>query len=87
MDCNEVKINLPEYIDGKLDKSTLELVSRHLETCDSCRKLHAELKSFLQFTDSFPEIEPPKGMKEEFMQMADLVITSYSIHYTKLYDM
>jgi len=72
MDCNEVKINLPEYIDEKLDKSISELVSKHLETCDSCRKLHAELKSFLQFTDSFPEIEPPKGMKEEFMQMADL---------------
>jgi len=74
MDCNEVKINLPEYIDGKLDKPTTELVSKHLKTCDSCRDLHAELKSFLQFTDSIPEIEPPMGMKEEFMQMAELEI-------------
>lgn len=72
MKCNEVEINLPEYIDGKLDKTTSELVSEHLETCDSCRKVHAELKSFLKFTDSFPEIEPPKGMKEEFLEMADL---------------
>ena len=72
MECNEVKINLPEYVDGKLDKTTSMLVSEHLETCDSCRTLHAELKSFLQFTDSFPEIEPPKGMKEEFMELANL---------------
>lgn len=72
MDCNEVKINLPEYIDRKLDEKTSELVSEHLQTCDSCKELHAELKSFLQFTASFPEIEPPLGMKEEFMQMAEL---------------
>ncbi len=72
MDCNEVKINLPEYIDGKLDKRTSDLVSKHLETCASCSELHSELKSFLQFTDSFPEIEAPAGMKEEFMQMAEL---------------
>ena len=74
MDCNEVKINLPEYIEGKLDNSTSETVSEHLKNCASCRELHAELKSFLQFTDSFPEIEPPLGMKEEFMQMAELEI-------------
>lgn len=72
MKCNEVKINLPEYIDGKQDETTSVLVSKHLKTCDSCRKLHNELKSFLQFTDSFPEIEPPEGMKEEFLEMADL---------------
>lgn len=72
MKCNEVKINLPEYIDGKLDETTSALVSEHLETCGSCKILHSELKSFLQFTDSFPEIEPPEGMKEEFWKMADL---------------
>ena len=72
MKCNEVKINLPEYIDGKLDETNSAMVSEHLETCDSCKKLHAEFKSFLKFTNSFPEIEPPEGMKEEFMEMADL---------------
>ncbi|MDX8338211.1 zf-HC2 domain-containing protein [Draconibacterium sp. IB214405] len=72
MDCNEVKINLPEFIDGKLNKSTSDMVSKHLETCASCRELHRELKSFLQFAGSFPEPEPPAGMKEEFMQMAEL---------------
>lgn len=72
MECNEIKINLPEYIDGKLDVDTAKLISRHLETCSSCAGLHTELKSFLKFTDSFPEFEPPKGMKEEFLEMAEL---------------
>ncbi len=70
--CDEIKIHLPEYIDGKLDKVTSALVSEHLENCESCRKLHAELQSFLKFTDSFPEIEPPDGMKEEFIKIAEL---------------
>jgi len=70
--CNEIKFDLPEYIDGKLDKKTTELVKNHLENCESCRILHAEMKSFLQFTDSFPEIEPPKGMKEEFLEMVEM---------------
>lgn len=72
MKCNEVKINLPEYIDGKLDETTSALVSKHLETCGSCKILYSELKSFLQFTGSLPEIEPPEGMKEEFLEMAKL---------------
>ena len=70
--CDEIKIHLPEYIDGKLDKKTSALVKEHLDDCASCQKLHDELQSFLKFTDSFPEIEPPVGMKEEFMEMAEL---------------
>lgn len=70
--CDEIKIHLPEYIDGLLDKKTTAEVTEHLEKCDSCRQLHAELSSFLKFTDSFPGIEPPEGMKEEFLEMADL---------------
>ena len=70
--CDKIKIHLPEYIDGMLDNKTTAEVEEHLEKCDSCRQLHAELSSFLKFTDSFPDIEPPEGMKEEFMEMADL---------------
>jgi len=72
MKCEEVKINLPEYIDGKLDKDKTYEVENHLQSCPSCNETNKELNSFLQFTGSFPEIEPPKGMKEEFMLMAEL---------------
>lgn len=69
MKCEEVKINLPEYIDDKLAAEVAKKMDNHLRSCDSCRELHSELKSFLKFTDSFPEIEPPEGMKEEFMNL------------------
>ena len=72
MKCDEIRINLPEYIDGKLDKKTSALIAEHLESCDSCKEFRTELQSFLKFTDSFPEIEPPVGMKEGFMEMAEL---------------
>ncbi len=71
MKCEEVKINLPEYIDGKLDKDKTSEVENHLQNCPSCNETYKELNSFLRFTGSFPEIEPPKGMKEEFMLLAE----------------
>jgi len=71
MNCEEVKINLPEYIDGKLDEQTTEAVRNHLESCPVCSEVHAEMKSFLSFTDSFPEIEPPRGMKAEFLELME----------------
>ena len=48
-----------------------EKIGAHLQHCESCRELYSELKSFLKFTDSFPEIEPPEGMKEEFMNLVE----------------
>lgn len=75
MDCEEVKINLPEYIDRKLDEATSRAIWKHLESCDSCRALHNELGSFLNYMDSFPAPEVPEGMKEEFAQLvSDLEI-------------
>ncbi|NQU86416.1 MAG: zf-HC2 domain-containing protein [Mariniphaga sp.] len=71
MKCEEIKINLPEYIDGKLDDKASGIIASHLEGCEGCRELYTELNSFLKFTDTFSEIEPPKGMKDEFMELAD----------------
>jgi hypothetical protein len=71
MTCEEVKINLPEYIDGNLQKGMAEIIETHLEGCNNCRELYTELNSFLKFTDSFPEIQPPEGMKEEFLKLAE----------------
>jgi len=69
MNCDEVKINLPEYIDRKLDETTLRDIRKHLESCDSCTALHRELSSFLNYMDSLPTPEVPEGMKEEFVGM------------------
>lgn len=70
MKCEEVNINLPAYIDRKLDEPTYWAISNHLEGCEACRALHTELSSFLTYMDTFPQPEPPEGMKEEFMELA-----------------
>ena len=69
MNCEEVKINLPEYIDRKLDEIASKAIRKHLESCDSCSALHRELSSFLNYMDSLPTPEVPEGMKEEFEEM------------------
>ena len=69
MKCEEVNINLPVYIDRKLDETTSAAIRSHLESCPSCKALHSELSSFLNYMDSFPAPEVPEGMKEEFEGM------------------
>lgn len=71
MKCEEVKINLPEYIDGKLEAETAKAVELHLEGCEDCRDHYSEMKTFLGFMETMPGVEPPAGMEEEFRRMAD----------------
>ncbi len=71
MKCEEIKILLPEFIDRKLDKDTELKVAEHLKGCVDCRGFHSGLSSFLGFVGSCPEISPPQGMKDEFMQLLE----------------
>ncbi len=71
MKCEEVKLNLPAYIDGKLDEKTMAEIGRHLESCAECSEFHAGFESFLGFAGGMPAIEPPAGMKSEFLKMLD----------------
>ena len=56
MKCEEVKINIPEFIDGKLDKEAASMISTHLNNCKSCKETYTEFKSFLNFTPSFLDV-------------------------------
>lgn len=69
MNCDDVKINLPEYIDQKLDKVTSEKVKIHLESCTSCQAQLEEMTSFFSFMNAVPAPETPEGMREEFATM------------------
>ncbi|MFA5329903.1 MAG: zf-HC2 domain-containing protein [Prolixibacteraceae bacterium] len=70
MNCEEVKINLPEYIDAKLDEKSAAEIRKHLESCATCKAMYEELSSFLNYMDSFPNPELPEGMKDEFLKLA-----------------
>jgi hypothetical protein len=70
--CDEIKVLLPEYIDGMLDENSSVLVEDHLKSCSSCKKYFEELQSFLGEINVAQEVEIPEGMKEEFEEMAGL---------------
>lgn len=69
MNCDNVKINLPEYIDQKLDRIAREKVEKHLESCPECKAQLNEMTSFLEFMNSVPKPEVPDGMQDEFESM------------------
>lgn len=71
MNCEELKILLPEYIDGLLDEQRSSIVAGHLESCPACREHYTELSSFLGFTASLVGVNPPQGMKAEFLEMME----------------
>ena len=43
MNCESVSIRLSEFMDGELDSTSMEQISRHIGTCPSCQN---ELQSF-----------------------------------------
>lgn len=51
MDCNVIKDLLPLYVDECCSEESSRLVSDHLATCESCRKIYNQMK----------EINPPQS--------------------------
>ena len=43
--CNIIKDLLPSYADGLVTKETEEFVKKHLEECDSCKKIYNNMKN------------------------------------------
>ncbi len=46
MECNVIKDLLPLYIDGCCSLESTDLVTKHMEQCDSCKRTHADMKLY-----------------------------------------
>ena len=44
MNCNRIKGLISSYIDGELNQALQKEIKQHLNTCDQCRQLEAELR-------------------------------------------
>ena len=63
MKCNEVKIQLNDYIDGLLPEDTGKAIGEHLAECPECRKEYDELTSIIEEAKLIPkEVDPPKDL-------------------------
>ncbi len=56
MNCKEVAEKLSPFMDGELDSGLNERVSRHIESCDVCKR---DLESFRRIGEWMREVEAP----------------------------
>ncbi|KAF0149935.1 MAG: hypothetical protein FD143_2659 [Ignavibacteria bacterium] len=78
MICEEVKINLHDYIDELLDDLTKREVEQHIRNCDLCFKEYKKMIVFFDQLKQLPAIiNPPKDVldlvKTELMRIHGLI--------------
>lgn len=78
MICEEVNINLHDYVDENLDDLTKREVEHHIRNCDLCFKNYKKMIVFFDKLKQLPAvIDPPKeileSVKTELMRMQGLV--------------
>ena len=56
MNCNDVAEKLSQFMDSELEPALNERISRHFESCDSCKK---ELECFRRIGVWMREVEAP----------------------------
>lgn len=71
MNCEEIKMHLPEYIDGRLDKEKESIIRVHLEGCSRCSQEMQEMEGFLSFLGKMPRAKAPADMADEFAALMD----------------
>jgi len=74
MICEEVKINLHDYVDELLDDSTKREVEKHIRNCDLCFKEYKKMTVFFDQLKQLPAlINPPveilEKVKSELMKI------------------
>lgn len=66
MTCEEVKINLHDYVDELLDDSTKQQVEQHIRICDLCFKEYRKMTIFFDQLKQLPAlITPPQEIIEK----------------------
>ena len=72
MSLDQDKMNLMRYLDGEMTASERTDFERHLETCDECRRILADMSELKEGTES--------------MKIADLPETVWEKYWTGIYN-
>lgn len=62
MKCSQAHKRISEYIDGLLDESAIHQLETHLETCENCTSLLAEMKSFVNQAKRLVPVQPSENV-------------------------
>jgi len=73
MDCGKCMENLHSYISGSLNELESKVISKHLKTCDKCRKRANEIMELKRLAKISSEgvVIPPPELKESIMAAID----------------
>lgn len=67
MNCARVRQEIKAYIDGELRPWTRILVSRHIATCDDCRREMQEMAELTNDVRTAPDVSAPRGLREKVL--------------------
>ena len=57
--CDDIKLQLQDYLDNKLSPEQVSLIKKHLQTCTDCREAIFQLqKVSVLLTEAWPDIGP-----------------------------
>ena len=69
MDCRKITELLIPYQEGTLDAKQFDLVTKHLESCDSCQKELEETKVLMEKLQHIDQKEPAARLRAGFYEM------------------
>ena len=71
MNCERMREQIPELVDGRLNSGARDRAIEHLESCSSCRAEVAQMGAVWRGLDAMPLPEPDPAMRVRFQQMLE----------------
>jgi hypothetical protein len=70
MNCQEVQLQISEYLEKSLDAIRMKGIETHLSSCPFCRAEVHSLADYIQQVAELPMVEPPAGFAQRVMAHA-----------------
>ncbi len=70
--CQDLKAQLSNFIDGDLDDAVCAEIQRHLADCDNCRVMVDTLKKTIVLYREVPEESVPPDVHARLVKVLDL---------------
>ncbi len=70
--CQELKAQLPDYLDGELESQVCAEIERHIQGCDNCRIMVDTLRKTITLYRDHGSAEVPSDVHERLTHILDL---------------
>ena len=80
MTCQDLELDLGDYVDGTLDTSGVALVDAHLRQCRSCRAVVDDLRALRAATRSLESVSPPAHLWPRIAAAVDVDARRSPLH-------